>query len=81
MSAFLFAELVPNKPYHQVDLAIGQLSAKRNHAVAAFGNVTLYLGVGLVLEFAFAEIGDHFSVAERSPFTFGAVAYRTVLAK
>ena len=65
----------------QIDLAVGQLAAKRHHAVAAVGDVIVYLlGVGVFM-LARAKIRDYAAVFERLAFGLGAVTDGAVLTK
>jgi hypothetical protein len=67
------------KSDQQIYLTLGQLIAKGRHSVPAFGNMTVYLCVGPVLEFAYPKVRHLSAIVESLPFGLGPVADRTVL--
>jgi hypothetical protein len=82
MSAFLISsEIAFHELDHLPDLAFGQLISKWNHPVSAVGDMLIDLLVSRVFEFAFAQVWDLFSIFERFPFRFGAVADGAILSK
>jgi hypothetical protein len=77
----LHSQVILDKIYQQIYLAFGKLVAEGNHAVAAFGNVTVDLGISFVFEIAIAQIGYYLAVVKRSPIRFRPVADRAILPK
>jgi hypothetical protein len=75
------AKIAPYKINKQPNLALGQLSPKRQHAVPAVSDLLIDLALFCRLETAFSQAWDQCAVVERPPQPFRAMADRTVLPK
>jgi len=77
----LLTKFVVDHIDQHVDLAVGQLQAKRRHAVAALGDLFADLGFGLKFELADPQARHDLAVVERFAIGLRAVTDGTVLPK
>ncbi len=70
-----------DKVYHEIYLAFGQDAAKRDHSVAAVGDVPVDLSIGAKLDLTIAQVGYLPAVVQGLTLALRAVADRAVLPK
>lgn len=70
-----------NQIGQQLDLAVGKLISKRQHSIAAFGDLFVNFGLGFEFKFARAQAGNYGTVVDRFAIAIGSVANSAVLTK